>query len=74
MTVQDYDFEEAMSDVTNIEYSESEGADHRVDFSGGYSLWLRDGRCVEGIAPWRLRTKLNKLCADLSVTNYIQYQ
>lgn len=66
------DFEAAVSDIVDLDYAESEGIDFRVDFSNGYSLWLRDGRCVEGIVPMRLKPKFDEMCTTMGITNYIE--
>ena len=67
------EFQDAMESIVDVTYAESEGQDFRVDFGGGYSLWLRNMAAVEGGAPKKLKVKLDELLASLRVNNNVRY-
>lgn len=70
------EFELAMDNISglNVTYCETEGEDFRVDFSGGYSVWLRAGRCVEGVIPRGHQPHFNRVITSLGIKNYVEYR
>ena len=71
--IDEFEFEDIMSQVFYIDYLEHEGADIRIDCQG-FSLWLRGGRVVEGVVPKQYKEKTNAAITQLSLVNKVEYK
>jgi hypothetical protein len=67
------DFLEDIMEAYDIQDSEQEGSDFRVDFGDDTSIWLRGGREVEGILAPGKKPKMDKIIQKLGLKNSIEY-
>ena len=65
-------FEQMVLKVLDPVFSEDEGNDFRMDFAGGYSVWLRNSIELEGIVTRDLKKKLDRIAGKLGLDNFLE--
>lgn len=66
------DWSTAVNQAFDPTFEESEMTDYRIDF-GEYSVWLRNGKEVEGSLPKPMQRKMNAIVKQLGYANQIEY-